>query len=72
MNLPNFKSFKTKRCCFTCAYYSSSRVNIVGFYCTNGIPSYQRADFLCGKYRESSKNDKQLEADYDVLEKRCR
>lgn len=72
MNLPEFKSFSRKECCFTCAYYNSSKLNAVGFYCTNGIPSYQRANNVCGKYRETNKSTKQLEADYEVITKKCR
>lgn len=70
--MEDFKTFKKKEVCFTCAHYNSARVNKIGFYCNRGLSNYQRADFHCGQYREGIKNDKQLQADYDVLEKKCR
>ncbi|MFI3261148.1 MAG: hypothetical protein R3Y13_05520 [bacterium] len=71
MNI-SYNELTKKDCCFTCAHYNSSRVNIIGFVCENGIQSYQRPDNVCGKHRDTQKSNKQLEADYEVLQKRCR
>lgn len=68
----SFNELNKKGNCFTCRNYNSSALGNKGFKCQSGIVSYTRPDDSCGKYSTTSKGEKQLKEDYEVLKKnRC-